>query len=50
VEKGGIFMGQLIIGTSGLAQAELLPEPAPESAAIPEEPAPVAAPHPVPAT
>src|SRR4051812_24234465 len=27
VEKGGIFMGQLIIGTSGLAQAELLPEP-----------------------
>ena len=28
VEKGGIFMGQLIIGTSGLAQAELLPEQA----------------------
>jgi cytoskeletal protein CcmA (bactofilin family) len=50
VEKGGIFMGQLIIGTSGLAQAELLPEPAPASAAVAEEIAPVAAPHPVPAT
>ena len=47
VEKGGIFSGQLIIGTSGLAQAELLPEPA---AAAPQEIAPVAAPHPVPAT
>ena len=49
VEKGGIFMGQLIIGTSGLAQAELLPEPA-SSAAASEEIAPVAVPHPVPAT
>jgi cytoskeletal protein CcmA (bactofilin family) len=26
VEKGGVFMGQLTIGTSGLAQGELLPE------------------------
>ena len=52
VEKGGIFMGQLIIGTSGLAQAELLPESAPAAApaTVPEEIAPVAAPHPVPAT
>jgi cytoskeletal protein CcmA (bactofilin family) len=47
VEKGGIFVGQLIIGTSGLAQAELLPE---RAAATSEEIAPVAAPHPVPAT
>jgi len=47
VEKGGVFMGQLTRGTSGLAQAELLPEPA---AAVPEENAPVAVPHPVPAT
>ena len=52
VEKGGIFMGQLIIGTSGLAQAELLPESAPAAAAAPasEEAEPVAVPHPVPAT
>ncbi len=52
VEKGGIFMGQLIIGTSGLAQAELLPEPTPAPAPIAamEEIAPVAVPHPVPAT
>lgn len=52
VEKGGIFLGQLIIGTSGLAQAELLPESAaaaaPESAA--EEAPPVAVPHALPAT
>ena len=51
VEKGGIFLGQLIIGTSGLAQGELLPEPtatqAPEVAG--EEAAPIAAPHPLPA-
>ena len=52
VEKGGIFMGQLIIGTSGLAQAELLPEaaPAPVPAAAPEEIAPEAVPHALPAT
>jgi len=40
VEKGGIFMGQLIIGTSGLSQAELLPEPsaaAPVTESAPEE-------------
>jgi cytoskeletal protein CcmA (bactofilin family) len=49
VEKGGIFTGQLIIGTSGLAQGELLPEPA-SAAAAPEEIAPVAVPHPLPAT
>jgi len=50
VEKGGIFMGQLIIGTSGLAQAELLPEQtAASTPAAPEEEAPIAVPHPVPA-
>jgi cytoskeletal protein CcmA (bactofilin family)/ribosomal protein S27E len=50
VEKGGIFMGQLIIGSSGLAQAELLPPPTPVPAAPTEEIAPVAVPHPLPAT
>jgi cytoskeletal protein CcmA (bactofilin family) len=52
VEKGGIFLGQLVIGTSGLAQAELLPEsaPAPAAATAPEEHAPVAVPHALPAT
>jgi cytoskeletal protein CcmA (bactofilin family) len=51
VEKGGIFLGQLIIGTSGLSQAELLPEASGAAAApgAPEAP-PVAVPHPVPAT
>ncbi|HEX4640056.1 MAG TPA: polymer-forming cytoskeletal protein [Chthoniobacterales bacterium] len=51
VEKGGIFMGQLIIGTSGLAQAELLPEqPAASTpAATAEEAAPLAVPHALPA-
>jgi cytoskeletal protein CcmA (bactofilin family) len=54
VEKGGVFMGQLIIGTSGLAQAELLPESAPAPAAVAAEAAeeitPVAVPHALPAT
>jgi cytoskeletal protein CcmA (bactofilin family) len=51
VEKGGIFMGQLIIGTSGLAQGELLPESTAASgpAATTEEVAPLAVPHAVPA-
>jgi cytoskeletal protein CcmA (bactofilin family)/ribosomal protein S27E len=50
VEKGGIFMGELIIGTSGLAQGELLPEAtaAPVAAAA-DEAAPLAVPHPLPA-
>jgi cytoskeletal protein CcmA (bactofilin family) len=50
VEKGGIFSGQLIIGSAGLTQAELLPETALPSTAPAEEPAAVAVPHPVPAT
>src|SRR3954452_19721054 len=50
VEKGGIFMGQLIIGTSGLAQAELLPEAgAPASAPESAPEGIVAMPHPLPA-
>jgi cytoskeletal protein CcmA (bactofilin family) len=50
VEKGGIFMGQLIIGTSGLAQAELLPEQAAAGTpAAADEETPIAVPHPLPA-
>jgi cytoskeletal protein CcmA (bactofilin family)/ribosomal protein S27E len=50
VEKGGIFMGELIIGTSGLAQGELLPEAtAAPSVAATDEAAPLAVPHPLPA-
>jgi cytoskeletal protein CcmA (bactofilin family)/ribosomal protein S27E len=50
VEKGGIFMGELIIGTSGLAQGELLPEAtAAPSVAAADEAAPLAVPHPLPA-
>ena len=51
VEKGGIFMGQLIIGTSGLAQGELLPEAAaaPAPASTTEEATPIAVPHALPA-
>jgi cytoskeletal protein CcmA (bactofilin family) len=36
VEKGGIFMGQLIIGTSGFAQGELLPESSAAQAPVQE--------------
>ena len=52
VEKGGIFMGQLIIGTSGLSQAELLPDTPPAAGAAPasDEIAPIAVPHALPAT
>ncbi len=39
VEKGGVFSGQLVIGSGGLKQAELLPQQgaasAPEAAAVP---------------
>lgn len=41
VEKGGVFTGQLVIGSRGLKQAELLPEaapaPPPKAAAPPTE-------------
>ena len=50
VEKGGIFSGQLIIGSAGLTQAELLPETSSPATGAPEELEPVAVPHPVPAT
>jgi len=33
VEKGGVFTGQLVIGSSGLTQTELLPQPQPTSSA-----------------
>ncbi len=50
VEKGGIFSGQLIIGSAGLTQAELLPEPKPAVTAPQEAIAPAVVPHPLPAT
>ncbi|MGZ4983406.1 MAG: bactofilin family protein [Chthoniobacterales bacterium] len=36
VEKGGMFTGQLVIGSTGLTQAELLPAQKPAEAAEPE--------------
>ena len=36
VEKGGVFSGQLVIGSSGLKQAELLPESKPAAASVEE--------------
>lgn len=50
VEKGGIFSGQLIIGSAGLTQAELLPKSKPAVAATQDDIAPAVAPHPLPAT
>lgn len=49
VEKGGLFSGQLIIGSSGLKQAELLPDQK-GSAASPPQDEPGILPHPVPAS
>jgi len=54
VEKGGIFSGQLIIGSAGLTQAELLPEAKPAAAAAveasPEAIPSDVVPHPLPPT
>jgi cytoskeletal protein CcmA (bactofilin family) len=50
VEKGGIFNGQLIIGSAGLTQAELLPESTPAVTAPADVIAPATVPHPLPAT
>jgi cytoskeletal protein CcmA (bactofilin family) len=55
VEKGGIFSGQLIIGSARLTQAELLPEAKPVAAAAvadapPDAIPPEVVPHPLPAT
>jgi cytoskeletal protein CcmA (bactofilin family) len=50
VEKGGIFCGQLIIGSAGLTQAELLPETKPAVTAEPEAIPPAVVSNPLPAT
>jgi len=50
VEKGGIFCGQLIIGSAGLTQAELLPESTPTVRAELEALSPAVVSHPLPAT
>ncbi len=50
VEKGGVFSGQLVIGSAGLEQAELLPETAVASAKSAENNVPLLAPQPLPAT
>ena len=50
VEKGGIFCGQLIIGSAGLTQAELLPESTPAVRAESETIPPAVVSHPLPAT
>jgi cytoskeletal protein CcmA (bactofilin family) len=50
VEKDGIFNGQLIIGSAGLTQAELLPEANPAVAATPDDIESAVVPHPLPAT
>ena len=50
VEKGGIFCGQLIIGSAGLTQAELLPESKPAISTEPEAILPAVVSHPLPAT
>jgi cytoskeletal protein CcmA (bactofilin family)/ribosomal protein S27E len=49
VEKGGIFSGQLIIGSVGLTQAELLPERKPAVTTSPDAIVPEVVPHPLPA-
>ena len=49
VEKGGIFCGQLIIGSAGLTQAELLPESKPVVRAEPDAIPPAVVSHPLPA-
>jgi cytoskeletal protein CcmA (bactofilin family) len=43
VEKGGMFSGQLVIGSSGLKQAELLPQASTAPAPAPTAAAPTAA-------
>ena len=50
VEKGGIFLGQLVIGQADLMQGELLPERKPAAASTPESEISGAAPQPLPAT
>jgi cytoskeletal protein CcmA (bactofilin family) len=50
VEKGGIFLGQLVIGSAELTQAELLPDPKPGTTTSDETVAPAVAAQPLPAT
>lgn len=50
VEKGGMFTGQLVIGSSGLKQGELLPETPPVAVAPKEEGSLPGIPSPLPAT
>lgn len=50
VEKGGVFSGQLVIGTVGLEQAELLTETAETAPAATETDAPGLLPQPLPAS
>ncbi len=51
VEKGGMFSGQLVIGSSGLTQAELLPaQQQPSTAEAMENAGPAVLVHPLPAT
>jgi cytoskeletal protein CcmA (bactofilin family) len=49
VEKGGLFSGQLIIGSSGLTQAELLPPQKPSVATTQDTITPDVVAHPLPA-
>lgn len=50
VEKGGVFSGQLVIGSGGLEQAELLPEAELASKKSAENASSLLAPQPLPAT
>jgi cytoskeletal protein CcmA (bactofilin family) len=50
VEKGGVFSGQLIIGSTGLTQGELLPDSKPAETTSDEAVPPAVAPQPLPAT
>lgn len=50
IDKGGIFSGQLVIGQADLTQAELLPQPAPESKSLEESKIPPTTAQPLPAT
>ncbi len=47
VEKGGVFSGQLVIGSTGLTQAELLPEQSPPVTAVREQESPGLLPDPL---
>ncbi|MEP6937619.1 MAG: polymer-forming cytoskeletal protein [Chthoniobacterales bacterium] len=49
VEKGGVFSGQLVIGSRGLTQAELLPETTPGAGELPSKDLPGLLPNALPA-